>query len=60
MVHGSVLRRSVRWLAAVLFEVEKGRLLRLRKGLPLLPAKPENVAPEIALAVDLDEAGGRS
>jgi hypothetical protein len=26
---------------AVLFEVKKGRLLRLRKGLPPRPAKPE-------------------
>jgi Uncharacterised protein family (UPF0261) len=40
----------------VIFQFEQCRLLGAREGLLLLAAKLQHVAPEIALAVDLDES----
>jgi hypothetical protein len=41
---------------AVVPEFKQGQLLRCRVSLPLVGAHLENVAPEIALALDVDEA----
>ena len=47
---------AFRHWAAVFLELEQGGLLHPRTGSQLLAAKLQDIAPEMALAVNLDEA----